>query len=123
MLRSLARPLLLGLGLALSAALGSCSSEAAGGGGGERSGQELYAAYCALCHGENGGGTPLNLGPSYRGIAQYWDAESLLEYIDDPQAYAKKVERLGQREMTAIPDDVTPEQRRRLVEHALSLMD
>ena len=116
------QPSLAALTLVLLASCSSKSSTSATADSG-RSGAELYQAYCALCHGADGGGTSMNLGPSYRGIAQYWDQASLLEYIADPQAYAAKHDRLGQREMTALPKDVSPEERERLVEHALKLMD
>ncbi|MFT5049065.1 MAG: mono/diheme cytochrome c family protein [Chlamydiales bacterium] len=89
----------------------------------QQSGAELYSSYCAQCHGKTGTGGFMNLGPSYKGIAKFWDAERLIEYIDDPQAFAANVDRLGERSMTAIADSVKPEARKRLVEHALSLMD
>ena len=101
-------------------ALAACSSKS--GGSSSRSGAELYGVYCAACHGKDGRGN-MNLGSSYAGIARHWDEASLLEYIADPQAFAANVDRLGARPMTAIPDDVSPEDRQKIVQHALSLMD
>ncbi len=89
----------------------------------EQSGAELYATYCKSCHGKQGRGSFLNLGPSYEGLAQHWTAENLLEYIADPKTFAAADERLGEREMPAIDPNVSMEARRRLVEHALGLMD
>jgi len=90
---------------------------------GQSKGAELYTSNCAQCHGKDGTGGFMNLGPSLKGIASFWDSERLLEYIADPRAYSAKVERLGKREMTAVADSVTPDERQWLVEHALSLMD
>lgn len=103
----------------------SCSSKGTGGTASAevRGGADLFKSYCAICHGDNGQGTSMNLGPAFSGIAQHWDADKLLEYIADPATFAANVDRLGERSMTAIPDDVGPEERARLVEYALSLMN
>ena len=107
--------------LALTLVPASCSSKP--GVTTTSSGADLYGAHCAQCHGAEGRGTFLNLGPSFEGVKQHWTADKLLEYIADPKAYAAKEERLGKREMAAIADTVTAEQRKKLVEHALTLMN
>jgi len=56
-------------------------------------GEGVYkAANCAMCHGEELEGS--RLAPALKGIAQYWDAESLAEYLVDPVAYAEDDVRL-----------------------------
>ncbi len=99
----------------------ACSGSSDGGSGG--GGESLYNANCAACHGKDGRGTALNLGPSFLGIKPHWDESKVLEYIADPKAFASKVERLGKRDMAAVADTVTPEQRKQIVRHALSLMN
>jgi mono/diheme cytochrome c family protein len=100
-------------------ACGSKGDESATG----NSGRDLFQTYCAACHGEDARGTMLNLGPSLEGVRQYWEEATLLEYIDNPKAFAAGNERLGKREMTAIASSVPMDARERLVEYALSLMD
>jgi len=85
------------------------------------SGAALFATHCSPCHGKAGEGTLL--GNDLRGTAQHWDAARLLEYIDDPKAFAEKDPRLGARPMTAVARDVTPQERAQIVEHALTLME
>ncbi|MDZ7733785.1 MAG: c-type cytochrome [Acidimicrobiia bacterium] len=46
-------------------ALAGCSD--GGGGGGDRSGEEVFSASCASCHGPDGGG---GLGPDLEGVAE-----------------------------------------------------
>jgi len=114
------RSVIAALGLVCVLAAYSCSSDSEGT---TPSGKKLFATNCAMCHGASGQGSPIGLGPSYDGIAQHWDADKLLEYIANPKAYAAKVERLGKREMTAVPDNVTEEERKAIVEYALMLMN
>jgi mono/diheme cytochrome c family protein len=109
-----------GMGLALILAAYSCSDSKTTSG---PNGKKLFATNCALCHGHSGQGGPMNLGPSYKGIAQHWDTDKLVEYIADPKAFAAKVDRLGKREMTAVADSVTAQERQALAEYALTLMD
>ncbi|TDJ66559.1 MAG: cytochrome c [Planctomycetota bacterium] len=108
--------------LAALPALGACAS-GTGKPATDQSGSELFQSYCANCHGTDGRGTFLNLGPSFESVREYWGADSLLVYIADPKAFAARTERLGEREMTAIADDVPQASRERLVEFALTLMD
>ena len=115
------RNVLAGIGLTCVLVAYSCNSESTD--TGKLSGKKLFATNCGLCHGKGGEGGMANLGPSYAGIAQHWDADKLLEYIADPKAFAAKVERLGKREMTAVADSVTAEERKAIVEFALTLMD
>ncbi len=108
--------------LAALPALGACGSST-GKPDTEQSGSDLFQVYCASCHGKDGRGTFLNLGPSFEGVREYWAAESLLEYIADPRTFAARTERLGKRDMAAIADDVPQAARERLVEFSLTLMD
>lgn len=106
----------------LATALGACS----GGGGapaGERTGAQVFEQSCSACHGPNGEGSPLGLGPAYAGLRQYWDTERLLRYLENPAAYAATDPRLGKRPMPAIQPNVTPAERQRLAEFVLARME
>ena len=78
---------------------------------------------CSACHGADGKGFA-GLGPSIAGKQEHWSRESLVEYLDDPAAYAKRTERLGYfgKEMPAIASSVTPEERASIADYALWLM-
>lgn len=83
---------------------------------------ELYRAHCSACHAVDGTGSALGLGPSLRGLRGHWDADSLLEYLANPVAYAAGDERLGARPMPGLAPELTPEERGAIVAHALYLM-
>ena len=87
----------------------------------ERGAESLYATYCGSCHGKDGRSF-MGLGSSFAGVAPHWDEEKLLTYIADPKAYSAQDARLGKREMAAISDEVPPEARKKIVQHALTLM-
>jgi len=86
-------------------------------------GASLYRAHCATCHGGNGSGSAMGLGPTLHGIAEHWDANSLETYLSDPPGYSNSVERLGARSMPAWPESLTAGSRAALVEHTLGLMN
>ena len=83
------------------------------------SGPSLYRA---SCHGSRGAGSAMGLGPTLRGVAEHWQANSLEAYLCDPPGYSKSSERLGARPMPAWPDSLTAEERTALVDHTLGLM-
>ena len=102
----------------------ACSSSSGKGGYETQSGEELYkSAGCSACHGADGSGSRLNLGPALGGLREHWTKEKLLAYMGDPAAFAAGDARLGQRTMPAIGVDVPPEARDRLADHVLSMMD
>ena len=86
------------------------------------SGPSLYRDHCASCHGSRGAGSAMGLGPTLRGVAEHWQANSLEAYLCDPPGYSKSSERLGARPMPAWPDSLTAEERTALVDHTLGLM-
>lgn len=110
--------------------LGSCSPStgAPSGGSGDGApdgtpdGASLYGAHCAMCHGGNGSGSAMGLGPTLHGIAEHWDASSLEAYLADPPGFSSSVQRLGSRPMPAWPESLTAGSRAVLVEHTLGLM-
>ncbi len=86
------------------------------------SGPSLYRDHCASCHGSRGAGSAMGLGPTLRGVAEHWQANSLEAYLSDPPGYSKSSDRLGARPMPAWPDSLTAEERAALVDHTLGLM-
>lgn len=92
------------------------------------SGAQVYKRACQSCHGPDGrafGGK--GSAPSYRGVRDDWDEESLLRYIDDPKAFKKTTDiarlKSSRRYMPPIHPAVSEETRRELVRHVLGLMD
>lgn len=89
----------------------------------DRSGEEIYARLCTQCHGDEGRALH-GRGGTYLGKRKYWTRETLLEYLDDPQAYKRKAPHLTtSRYMPPISGAVPAEARVRLVDHVLGLMD
>ena len=106
--------------LALAALTGSC-----GGGDGETGGVESFDAArgyyrdwgCPLCHGDGREGT--ELGPALENLEASWDAESLADYLRDPERFRRDDPRV--RELRTYYPEVTmpeydrPEPERRLL--------
>jgi mono/diheme cytochrome c family protein len=112
------------LGLGVGAILAACrAQDSAPPPERGRTGEELYQATCKACHAKDGRGTLLRLGPSFAGLRRHWDAQKLERYLLDPKVYAASDERLGERDMPALPADVSSEERALLVEFTLHLMD
>jgi len=116
-----ARPALAALA-ACSALAGSCSEPARERSAANATGAEVFRVNCAACHGPQGEGSSMGLGPRLVGLAEHWTVERLVEYVDDPAAFAAKDPRLGQRPMPAIARSVSAADRRALAEHVLRLM-
>ena len=89
---------------------------------GTLTGPELYGKLCQQCHHKRGIG---GAGNSYAGKRDYWDKESLLEYIANPAKVKAKTPHLqkSRKSMPAIPRSVPTEARERLVLHVIQLMD
>lgn len=100
--------------LALAVAL-PLSLVACGGGGSEPSGSDSSASpapadvdldaaaalyrgkgSCAPCHGKQGQGTNMNLGPALTGLAEHWDVASLSKFLADPAAVVGDDARLAE---------------------------
>lgn len=89
----------------------------------ELSGEQIYSRLCLQCHGEHGRALH-GRGGSYLGKRKYWTRETLLEYLQDPQAYKRKAPHLSaSRYMPPLNRHVPPEARVRLADHVLGLMD
>ena len=86
-------------------------------------GEQIYSRLCLHCHGEQGRALH-GRGGSYLGKRRYWTRETLLEYLDDPQAYKRKAPHLSaSRYMPPLNRHVGPDARVRLADHVLGLMD
>ena len=85
-------------------------------------GARLYRAHCSACHGGDGSGSAMGLGPTLRGLAEHWEKNSLHAYLSDPAGSSRSIDRLGSRPMPAWPDSLTVEERAALVDHTLGLM-
>ena len=86
-----------------------------------QSGAELFVSQkCATCHGEDGRGTWMDLGPSLEGVAEFWTETSLVRYLGDPAGYAVTDPRLGEREMPSY-ETLGVGEARRLAQHVLEL--
>ena len=58
------------------------------------SGKKIYEAWgCGTCHGNNGAGGPR--GPLLKGLSEYWQPQTLTEYLKNPTSYRSRDERLG----------------------------
>ncbi|MDG1491225.1 MAG: c-type cytochrome [Planctomycetota bacterium] len=89
----------------------------------DRSGEEIYTRLCAHCHGDSGRALQ-GRGGTYLGKRKYWTRESLLEYLDDPQAYKRKAPHLSKSKyMPPINRNVPEAARLRVADHVLGLMD
>jgi mono/diheme cytochrome c family protein len=80
------------LALLLASLLVACSddTEAKGAPDGARLFREQA---CVTCHGDRGQGTML--GPALTNAHAVWTREMLVEYLNDPQAFAQRDERLA----------------------------
>lgn len=111
---------LLPLALGALLALAGCDRSAAYA---DRSGEEIYARLCTQCHGDEGRALH-GRGGTYLGKRKYWTRETLLEYLEDPQAYKRKAPHLTtSRYMPPISGAVPADARVRLADHVLGLMD
>jgi len=109
-----------GLVLALALLLGSCDGPSTYQ---DLSGERIYHRLCTQCHGEQGRALH-GRGGTYLGKRKYWTQETLLEYLEDPQAYKRKAPHLSaSRYMPPLNPHVPAEARVRLVDHVLGLMD
>lgn len=55
---------------------------------------EIFAANnCAMCHGKDMGGN--KMGPALTGLSDYWDAESLVAYMKNPEDRSVNEEHLA----------------------------
>lgn len=87
------------------------------------SGEQIYARLCTQCHGTEGRALH-GRGGSYLGKRKYWTRATLLEYLEDPQAYKRKAPHLSAAKyMPPLNRYVPPAARERLVDHVLGLMD
>jgi mono/diheme cytochrome c family protein len=100
------RALLLALALPLLALLplsacGGGEGSAVGGAGaaGSAAGAPVMPLYlrgnCHSCHGPQLGGT--QLGPALKDLREHWNLESLVEYLQNPQAVTDRTPRLRER--------------------------
>lgn len=87
------------------------------------SGAQIYERLCTQCHGPEGRALH-GRGGSYLGKRKYWTRATLLEYLEDPQAYKRKAPHLSSAKyMPPLTPYVQGEARARLVDHVLGLMD
>ena len=112
------------LGLAAVLGLAGCGGErapASGAAGGDGGGA-LYATHCGMCHGADGEGSSMGLGPALVGLAGRWDEERLREYLRDPRGYAETHPDVTTERMPAVSSTVTDDELGALARHSLRLM-
>lgn len=113
-------PCLAALSLVACLAASSCDGASAYA---DRSGEEIYTRLCSHCHGDEGRALH-GRGGTYLGKRKHWTRETLLEYLDDPQAYKRKAPHLtASKYMPPISRHVPEDARLRVADHVLALMD
>ncbi len=111
---------ILGLSLGLTLLLTSCGHSS-----GDRNGAELYTYIgCSSCHGATGTGG--SLGPPLKGIGQYWDRESMTNFLVDPKETLASDPRLSKLDDAFKTDmrpfsELTRDQLERIADFVLSL--
>ncbi len=87
-------------------------------------GQQLYTKLCFQCHGAKGTGGSGG-GSSYAGKRDFWDEQSIIAYLANPQKYRNKQPHMkdSKKFMPAISPSVPIAARKKIAQHVLGLMD